>query len=636
MDPVTAAGLAVGVASIGLQVYTGCVQGIQMLITARNFPEDCKFLNLRLRMEQQRLFAWSETSGLLDLDDNKRDKILESNTFILHRTTVLDLLVQVQCLFKEFEEHQRRNGRLRATLDQDSVLENPEKDAAKASFPLPEKRKNFIKRAMFKLKEQSRDGFQRLRWISFDKDAFELLLSRFSTLNDNMTDILDARMQVEIHHTVQDTNRGVLQLHHRIADLGRLVMALNVKLDATVPVNVSTVSMSQRVAHANDLKLISKLAKFKAFNESMGAGTGQPWDEAAAAHLELGKPGQRDGLLLNRKRITLAEGFDENYQPRCEATFRTDDGAEKRVWIEWKEYERQTDNDASPPKQVIIDRVGKLAALLNHSPKPEAFRTLHCLGFFDMSGPGASPSDDDDSLNRKLGLVFERPQDDSIHPSLSPSSLRDLFQSARKPRVTDRIKLAHAISSCLLYLHAVNWLHKGLRSHNIIFFRTMGGLVDYSKPFLTGFDYSRPARSDEATDVPGDDAEYNLYRHPQVQLMNPAERERFRKSFDIYSLGVLLVELAHWKPVDRVLGFDIYRKPSRALMVRDGLLVEDQLAEIGASLGGVFEEATKKCIAGGEYLGLADGDVETDDKVAARLSVRFYEDVVKRLEDIRV
>jgi hypothetical protein len=28
MDPLSVAGLAIGVASIGLQVYTGCIQGV--------------------------------------------------------------------------------------------------------------------------------------------------------------------------------------------------------------------------------------------------------------------------------------------------------------------------------------------------------------------------------------------------------------------------------------------------------------------------------------------------------------------------------------------------------------------------------------------------------------------------------
>ncbi|WDK15556.1 hypothetical protein CGRA01v4_06837 [Colletotrichum graminicola] len=645
MDPVSAAGLAISVASIGLQVYTGCVQGIQLLITARNFPDDCKFLNLRLRMEQQRLFAWSETSGLLDLDKNQQEKVLGTNTFMLHRTTVLDLLVQVQCLFKEFEEHQRRNGRLKPASDPDTVLEHPEKDAAAANFPLPEKRRDFIKRAMGKLKSQSRETFLRLSWVSFDKSAFETLLSRFATLNDNMTDILDARLQVEIRDTVQDTNRGVLQLHHRIADLGRLVMALNLKLENTAPANISSMSKAQREKNADDLELISKLAKFKAFNESIESEKQQqqqqqhPWDEATAMSLELGKPAQRDKLVLDRGMITLLDEEPEEFdQPRCEATLRTADGSSKRVWIEWKEYDRQKAGDESPPRTVIIDRVGKLAALLSHSPKPEAFRTLHCLGFFDMLGP-ENDAPEDDSLNRKLGLVFERPSSSSsseLHPSLPPVSLRELLLLERKPRVTERVKLAHAISNCLLYLHAVNWLHKGLRSHNVVFFRTKGGRVNYAEPYLTGFDYSRPSRSDEATDIPQDDAEYNLYRHPHVQVMNPAKRERFKKSFDIYSLGVLFVEIAHWAPVDVVLGYDISRRPSLAMRVRDALLAEDRVADLGASMGELFEEAARKCIAGGEALGLADGDSETEDDVAARLSMRFHEDVVKQLDGVRV
>lgn len=41
---------------------------IQFIITAKDLPEASRYLNLRLRMEQQRLFAWSETSGLLDLE----------------------------------------------------------------------------------------------------------------------------------------------------------------------------------------------------------------------------------------------------------------------------------------------------------------------------------------------------------------------------------------------------------------------------------------------------------------------------------------------------------------------------------------------------------------------------------------
>ncbi|KAJ9133115.1 Serine threonine protein kinase [Coniochaeta hoffmannii] len=639
MDPVSAAGLALGVASISLQIYTGCIQGIQLLITAKNFPEDCGYLNLRLRMEQQRLFAWSETSGLLDLDAKNQSKVLESNTFILHRQTVLDLLVQVQCLFREFENQQRRYDRLQTVTERDDVLERPEKDAAEARFPLPARRRDFIKKAMLSLRQTSKEAATRFRWVSFDKVAFETLLSRFATLNDSMTDILDARMQVEIHHTVQDTNRGVLQLHHKIADLGRLVMALNVKLEATVSTPVSPLSLVQKASNASALQLLSQLAKFKAFNESMESERKTPWDNATVMCLGLGNPGEEKDLMFDRSMVKLDPAGDTADSPRCEALLTLHTGAEKRVWVEWKEYERQKPGDPSPPKEVIIERVRKLAALLHHTPKPDAFRTPHCLGFFDKASPPTDGNAEEDALDFRLGLIFERPSDESLDASLPPVSLHELLVSERKPPVTQRVRLALAISNCLLYLHAVNWLHKGLRSHNIVFFRTTRGQVDYSKPYLSGFDFSRPARPEEMTDIPGDDAEYDLYRHPQAQSTNPGERPRFKKSFDIYSLGVLLVELAHWDTIDRVLKINLSvarTRPSIALRLKSNLLTTDMMAAIGAAMGEVYEKAARICISGGESLGLEDGDDETDGAVAAKLSVAFYENVVRELDSVRI
>ncbi|CZS92636.1 uncharacterized protein RAG0_03189 [Rhynchosporium agropyri] len=168
MDPVSAVGIALSVAGLAGQVFKGCIQGkqailslhhiqidnlgIQFIITAKDLPDDCKYLNLRLRMEQQRLFAWSETSGLLDLQNSDDTKVQQSNTFVIHRTTILDLLVQIQCLFKEFEQAQKKNHRL-ATVPEssesdDEVSKDPAKDASNAHVPLPEGRRKFIIKAM--------------------------------------------------------------------------------------------------------------------------------------------------------------------------------------------------------------------------------------------------------------------------------------------------------------------------------------------------------------------------------------------------------------------------------------------------------------------------------------------------------
>lgn len=586
-------------------------------------------------MEQQRLYAWSETSGLLDLDEKNQDKVLNSNIFNLHRQTVLDLLVQVQCLFEEFTKHQHRHHNLKVVQD-DGILEAPERDAKQANFPMAERKRDFIKKAMTGFKAKSIGSLHRLQWVSFDKEGFEVLLDKFSSLNDSMTNILDHSLQVEIRHTVQDTNRGVLLLHHKIADLSHLVLALKSQLDTGTLVGPSPMSKLEREANADALRQLSKLAKFKAFNETIDPKSDSPAliDEAAVKFLDLVRPERQRNLFVPRYLIELDPGVDESDAPRCDAVMKTAEG-KKQVWIEWKDYDIAGPQPGSLSKSDTIERVRKLAALLNHSPKPEAFRTPHCLGFFDKADPNV-PDDDVDILDRRLGLIFERPVDGKLHPSLPPVSLRELLQDpqVRKPRVTERVKLAHAISNCLLYLHAVHWLHKGLRSHNILFFRTRAGHVDFRQPYLSGFDFSRPGGSEEMTDAPGDDAEHDLYRHPRTQSNRRRDRERSKKSFDIYSLGVIFVELAHWQPVETVLGIEMRRgrgRPDVVRRVREALLTEDRVAAVGANMGEKFEEATRKCLAGGKGLGLKDGDDETADEVAERLSMKFYDDVVKRL-----
>ncbi|QPC78927.1 hypothetical protein HYE68_009679 [Fusarium pseudograminearum] len=641
MDPISLAGLALGVASISLQVYTGCIQGIQLLITALGYEDDCKYLNLRLRMEQQRLFCWSEASGLLDLDAKNQEKVLNSNVFNLHRQTVIDLLVQIQCLFNEFTEYQKKHNNLSVVADKDGTLEAPEKDAKLSNYPMTDKKRNFIKKAMSELKTKSSDSLTRLRWSSFDKQGFEKLLAKFSLLNDNMTNILDHSLQVEIRNTVQDTNRGVLLLHHKIADLSHLVLALKSQLDANSPGGPSQMSKLEREANADALRQLSRLAKFKAFNETIDPKSDNPSviDEAAAKFLDLAKPGHQRNLFVPRYLIELDPEVNESEEPRCEALMKTAQG-KKKVWIEWKDYDNADTQPGSLSKADIIERVRKLAALLNHSPKPEAFRTPHCLGFFDKADPNIA-EDDVDILDRRLGLIFERPSDDNLHVSLPPVSLRELLQdpNIRKPRVTERVHVAHALSNCLLYLHAVHWLHKGLRSHNVLFFRARDGSVDYQQPFLSGFDFSRPGGSDEMTDAPGDDAEHDLYRHPNAQSNRRQDRERSKKSFDVYSLGVIMAELAHWQPIEDVLRINIQRargRPDVIRGIREALLKEDRVAAVGADMGERFEDAARKCMAGGEELGLGEGDDETQDEVAEKLSMTFYEDVVKRLGEVVV
>lgn len=116
----------------------------------------------------------------------------------------------------------------------------------------------------------------------------------------------------------------------------------------------------------------------------------------------------------------------------------------------------------------------------------------------------------------------------------------------------------------------------------------------------------------------------------------------YRKSFDIYSFGVVLVELCFWKPITDIvaeteLEFPTGRISKRAKNVRAILMNEEMLSRIGGEMGEVVEEVVKRCIVGGKELGIEDGEDEMgDERVASKLGMKFFESVVKKLGDVKV
>lgn len=164
-----------------------------------------------------------------------------------------------------------------------------------------------------------------------------------------------------------------------------------------------------------------------------------------------------------------------------------------------------------------------------------------------------------------------------------PTSLHTLLTrgETEMPSLTDRIHLMYLLYETVERLHAVDWLHKGLRSANILLFPNKGGSggeMNYADPLISGFDNSRPAAEGFMTERPSDDRAADIYRHPSVQHRGNREdasgRESYKKSFDLYSLGIVLLEIAHWKPIDAILGIDLKKaKP------RDTWDVEKRLVE---------------------------------------------------------
>jgi serine/threonine protein kinase len=142
-------------------------------------------------------------------------------------------------------------------------------------------------------------------------------------------------------------------------------------------------------------------------------------------------------------------------------------------------------------------------------------------------------------------FIFEYPAHSG---NIMPQSLYDLICSTEpdfKLELGQRFHLARTVASSIGALHCDGWLHKSIRAEAIkFFFDERINKWHISEPYLTGFEMSRPDSATTGFEATALDVEFDVYRHPQRYGLPDV---RFNKTHDIYSLGVLLLEIGLWK-----------------------------------------------------------------------------------------
>ncbi len=161
-----------------------------------------------------------------------------------------------------------------------------------------------------------------------------------------------------------------------------------------------------------------------------------------------------------------------------------------------------------------------------------------------------------------------------------------------------------------------------------------------TEPYLTGFDYSRPGNAVSHVFKSNVVRRRGSVSAPQ-RPRRPREKARvdwgYRKRHDIYSLGVVLVEIARWKPIEAVLGIQDRRKVrvKDVIGARDKLLSPAERSYLRSSIGDAASDAIVACLVGLTAFGLADSDSEAEGQVAAKFQMMFYTVVVKPLTDVK-
>lgn len=591
MDPFSVPGIVIAATSMAFQIFAACVKGYQLLIDMDTMPEHYEHLRIRLRIEQARFLDWGDKIGLVE-------ELLEqpSTGLQLKGGSVVAVLLEIQRLFKECI---RIEAKFETSLD--SSKDEGDGDS-KATTPqdhhLPERRKLLLKKTL-RLLNKTLQVQTRLSWAMIKHEAFEKLIQGLISFNDSIVSLLDRSAIDELRELQLQNQLISLQLCTKVDELKQLSRAMQYSPGHASQNDTwetrSVVPGPTVTDHNAEDAILARLASFKARQASL----------------------ESNPALANVRPTSLNEiNLLDDTALRSQAICR-----DKHVWIEWKYVE----DDARTKERlaVIEQRIRKLTVLLAASAKPALFRGPNCVGFCR----------DLDRRNPRYGLIFERPVD---HPPADRLvSLLTLLKEKHKTSLTTRIRLAHSIARSLMYLHSVNWLHKGLRSDNIIFFVSEDGEPDMDNQIVAGFEYARPDLPDEETDKPRGRFEHNIYRHPEVL---GAHNPRSQKSHDIYSLGVILIEIALWQPVQDAVTEAGTQASSRMRIskFRQALLDPHLLINVEMHAGEKYRRVVERCLLGGLAIGVPPGTDESSPAVGAAMLTAFVEEVVVPLKGIHI
>ena len=259
---------------------------------------------------------------------------------------------------------------------------------------------------------------------------------------------------------------------------------------------------------------------------------------------------------------------------------------------------------------------------------PRTISAFQCLGFLD------------NEESCQMDFLFKLPR--GVSPASVPGlkSLARYIETFEEPRkmspLEQRLALARGLCQTALNLHECGWIHKSIRSRNIILVpHDRSNLTTIEGPssdeyhkfvlYLKGFEFSRPD-DDISLLKANHEPEINLYRHPERQN---APTEKFNKEHDIYAVGVVLLEIGLWKTVTSTFKarIDRFWKGKRTMepeTVKDELLKLARMC-LPMEMGTKYSQAVQKCLSG-------DFGIGDDDKQRTKLALAFRHQVLDLIE----
>jgi serine/threonine protein kinase len=339
-------------------------------------------------------------------------------------------------------------------------------------------------------------------------------------------------------------------------------------------------------------------------------------EDAFWREMESAEPEEQDLVIDLDSQIE----FTGTFSPSHSLGFFTDHHGRRKVLIEWvlisKFNEHQSDDE----------RIGKILvfAKILRLHKPKNFRVLDCLGFIPAKA---------DSDHQGFGFVYAFPSETNSANMTEPVTLRQLLDDKSfSVTLEDKFSIAKSLTSSIYELHCHGWLHKNIRSQNVIFFdrATTDSTTKASSrldttPYLIGFYHSRPdSQVFYSESIPSQDKTCQLYQHPEYKH----DVNRFQKKYDYYSIGIILLEVASWKQIEVLRDSEVRQAKKKGKSFEDDgfreILIARYAPWLAEVMGSAYKDAVMACLKG-DFL---DFDTGADEKNELD---RFYFAVAARL-----
>jgi hypothetical protein len=522
----------VSIVALSLTCFHGCVKGLVVLSKAKHYNRDVSDVRIQMELLLHSLTTWAQEAGLTQ---NPPTLLISANNAAL----VPGILSQLETLLSDINELRQRYGVYLQPTDED--VDSVDDDGS-ILLSNDSQRRRWTGKIDIAVFLRRKEPWKRLKWVTLDDKKFDRLLEKAKGYVSELAKFLEQARQDRMERHLEFCLRAAI-LHadgeRELGIIGKEFQKAESKIAISAAARLKQTRLKLGISESNPGPPVAALTK-SISSVSFSSGRN------STLHDTDDKPFK--DMKLSMRFLTLGRAA------RAERLRTLAQYEGSTVLLEWKYVVDMNDPN-------ITRRVNQVAAFL-HNMGP-TLHSLQCRGFVR------------DPLAKRYGYIFDLPHDASpTHgrslsvgniantrlPAPELRSLRHLLDHSSLPSLNNRLTLAVTFLETLLNLHTSGWLHKELRSDNIILIRRSNSRTSMSDParndlsnfsvYIAGYVYSRVDSPGEMTEPLDSDLEADLYRHPSSLY---GTRQPFHKSLDIFSVGCTLLEIGLWMGLRQIL-----------------------------------------------------------------------------------